>query len=119
LRSGYGTVLSGHAPPFSGGELQRLGLAQALIGRPSILLLDEATSFLDADTEARVICNTRQARRTLISVAHRQAVIDASDIVYRVEAGRVTRETTRHPSSQKHIAGRMVQAKFGAGASAA
>jgi ABC-type bacteriocin/lantibiotic exporter with double-glycine peptidase domain len=111
--------LAGHAPPFSGGELQRFGLAQALIGGPSILLLDEATSFLDADTEARVIRNTLQARTTMISVAHRQAVIDASDIVFRVEAGQVTRETTRQPSSQKHVAGRVVQAKFGAGASAA
>jgi len=119
LRSGYGTPLSGHAPPFSGGELQRLGLAQALIGRPSILLLDEATSFLDADTEARVIRNTLQARTTLISVAHRPAVIEASDIVYRIEAGRVTRETTRPTNSQKSISGRMVQAKFGASASAA
>ncbi|MEY2929756.1 MAG: hypothetical protein RL033_505 [Pseudomonadota bacterium] len=119
LRSGYGTQLSGHAPPFSGGELQRLGLAQALIGRPSILLLDEATSFLDAETEARVIRNTLQARTTLISVAHRPAVIETSDIVYRIEAGRVTLETTRRSHSQKKLAGRIVQANFGAGASAA
>jgi len=119
LRSGYGTLLSGHAPPFSGGELQRLGLVQALIGRPSILMLDEATSFLDAETEARVIRNTLQARTTLISVAHRPAVIASSDLVYRVEAGRVTRETARHSGDQRQIAGRVVQAKFGAGASAA
>jgi hypothetical protein len=46
-------------------------------------------------------------------------VIDASDLVYRVEAGRVTRETVRHSGGQKQIAGRVVQAKFGAGASAA
>lgn len=119
LRSGYGTLLSGQAPPFSGGELQRLGLAQALIGRPSILLLDEATSFLDAETEARVIGNTLQARTTLISVAHRPAVIETSDLVYRIEAGRVTLETSRRSSSQKQLTGRVVQAQFGAGASAA
>jgi ABC-type bacteriocin/lantibiotic exporter with double-glycine peptidase domain len=119
MRSGYGTLLSGHAPPFSGGELQRLGLAQALLGHPSILLLDEATSFLDAETEDRVIRNTLQARTTMISVAHRHAVIAASDLVYRVEGGRVTREAVRPTNSQKQIAGRLVQAKFGAGASAA
>ncbi|HEU4582435.1 MAG TPA: cysteine peptidase family C39 domain-containing protein [Polyangiaceae bacterium] len=119
LRSGYGTLLSGHAPPFSGGELQRLGLAQALIGRPSILLLDEATSFLDAETEARVIRNTLQARTTLISVAHRPAVIETSDLVYRIEAGRVTREAARSTNSQKQLTGRIVRAEFGAGASAA
>jgi ATP-binding cassette, subfamily B, bacterial len=119
LRSGYGTLLSGHAPPFSGGELQRLGLAQALLGHPSILLLDEATSFLDAETEARVIRNTLQARTTTVSVAHRQAVIETSDLVYRIESGRVTRGTTRATNSQKPIAGRLVQANFGGGASAA
>jgi ATP-binding cassette subfamily B protein RaxB len=119
LRSGYGTLLSGHAPPFSGGELQRLGLAQALIGRPSILLLDEATSFLDAETEARVIRNMLQARTTMISVAHRPAVIESSDLVYRVEAGRVTRDTAQRANSQKQLTGRVVQAQFGAGASAA
>ncbi len=121
LRSGYGTQLSGHAPPLSGGELQRLGLAQALIGRPSILLLDEATSFLDAETEARVIHNTLQARTTLISVAHRPAVIDTSDLVYRIEAGRVTREVTRPANTYdlQQAAGRIVQAEFDAGTSAA
>ncbi len=119
LRSGYGTMLSGHAPPFSGGELQRLGLAQALIGRPGILLLDEATSFLDAETEARVIRNTLQARTTLISVAHRPAVIETSDLVYRVEAGRVQCESRRHAESRRPLTGRVVQAQFGAGASAA
>ena len=119
LRSGYGTQLSGHAPPFSGGELQRLGLAQALIGRPSILLLDEATSFLDADTEARVVRNTLQCRTTIISVAHRPAVIETSDLVYRIEGGRVSRETLRQTHSQKQLVGRVLQAKFGAGSNAA
>jgi len=46
-------------------------------------------------------------------------VIETSDLVYRIEAGRVTRETTRRTNSQKQLAGRIVQAKFGAGVSAA
>jgi ABC-type bacteriocin/lantibiotic exporter with double-glycine peptidase domain len=92
LRHGYATELSAQSTALSGGELQRLGLAQALVGRPAILLLDEATCFLDPETEARVIANTVAFGTTLISVAHRQAVIDASDVVYRVEAGKVTRQ---------------------------
>ncbi len=93
----------------------------ALIGRPSLLLLDEATSFVDAETEARVIHNTLQARTTLISVAHRPAVIDASDLIYRIEAGRVTREAARPPNTndRQQTAGRIVQAEFDAGTSAA
>jgi ATP-binding cassette subfamily B protein len=92
MRSGYSTRLSAQSTSLSGGELQRLGLSQALVGCPDILLLDEATCFLDQETEARVIANTIAAGTTLISVAHRQAVIDASGTVYRIEAGRVTRE---------------------------
>ena len=83
------------------------------------MLLDEATSFLDAETEARVIRNTLQARTTLISVAHRPAVIETSDLVYRIEAGRVQCESRRHAESRRPLTGRVVQAQFGAGASAA
>lgn len=83
------------------------------------MLLDEATSFLDAETEARVIRNTLQAHTTMISVAPRPAVIETSDLVYRIEAGRVTRETIRRTNSQKQMTGRIVQAEFGGGASAA
>lgn len=92
MRNGYASRLSAQSTSLSGGELQRLGLSQALVGRPSILLLDEATCFLDQETEAQVIANTSAAGTTLISVAHRQAVIDGSGLVYRVEAGRVTLE---------------------------
>lgn len=39
---------------LSGGELQRLAIARAILKRPSIVLLDEATSAVDTDTEQKI-----------------------------------------------------------------
>jgi ABC-type bacteriocin/lantibiotic exporter with double-glycine peptidase domain len=105
LRNGYATALSAQSTALSGGELQRLGLGQALVRHPTILLLDEATCFLDPETEARVLANTLAAGTTVISVAHRQAVIDGSDVVYRVEAAQVARELGYHAARAADLPG--------------
>jgi ABC-type bacteriocin/lantibiotic exporter with double-glycine peptidase domain len=91
LPRGYETELEPEGANLSGGERQRLGIAQALLGRPRVLFLDEATCFLDAANESRVIANFLRAGVTVISVAHRPQVIDASQQVFRVEGGKVTR----------------------------
>jgi ATP-binding cassette subfamily B protein RaxB len=120
LRYGYASQLSAQSTALSGGELQRLGLGQALVGRPAILLLDEATCFLDPETEARVIANTVAAGTILISVAHRQAVIDASDIVYRVEAGQVKPEVGYRITQAADLPGcQVAQLVFAGGSHAA
>ena len=87
---GYETCLESEGTNLSGGERQRLGLAQAFLGRPSVLFLDEATCFLDAPTEKRVIDNFLRAGVTVVSVAHRPAVIEASRQVFLVRDGRVS-----------------------------
>jgi ATP-binding cassette subfamily B protein len=87
---------------ISGGERQRLALAQALLGRPSLLVLDEATCSLDAKLEQRVIANLSSVPATIVSVAHRQPVIANASRVFRVTAGNVA-EVTRDRSGHPHL----------------
>ena len=80
----YNTLITERNFNFSGGQIQRIAIARAILGNPIILLLDEATSALDADSEAEVQKGLNQAmkNRTVIIVAHRLSTTqDAKKIV--------------------------------------
>ena len=83
---------------YSGGMLQRLGLAVAAVGDAPILLLDEPTSNLDARNEAalRDAIGAAAQRRTLIVVAHRLSTVVDSDRIIVLDAGRVVATGTHH-----------------------
>ncbi|MEY2931011.1 MAG: hypothetical protein RL033_1760 [Pseudomonadota bacterium] len=91
MPQGFESAMEPEGSNLSGGERQRLGITQALLGRPRVLFLDEATCFLDAETESRVLANFLRVGVTVISVAHRPRVIEASQQVFRVEDGKVTK----------------------------
>ena len=80
----YDTLITERNFNFSGGQIQRIAIARAIVGNPIILLLDEATSALDADSEAEVQKGLNQAmkNRTVIIIAHRLSTTqDAKKIV--------------------------------------
>ncbi len=84
LPNKYDTLISERNFNFSGGQIQRIAIARAILGNPVILLLDEATSALDAESEAEVQKGLNQAmkNRTVIIVAHRLSTTqDANKIV--------------------------------------
>jgi putative ATP-binding cassette transporter len=60
---------------LSVGEQQRLAFGRVLVHRPSIVILDEATSALDSTNEASLYARLRESGTTLISIAHRAAVL--------------------------------------------
>lgn len=72
---------------LSGGELQRLAIARALLARPDWLFLDEATANLDPEAEADVyrMIKQRLPGTTVISIAHRPEVARFHDKHLRIE----------------------------------
>lgn len=97
LASGYQTRLSEDGAGLSGGQMQRICIARAILRDPTILILDEATSQIDADSEAEISKALRECRqgRTTFIIAHRlSTVIDADQIVV-MDAGRIA-DTGRH-----------------------
>ncbi|TDB84602.1 ABC transporter ATP-binding protein [Actinomadura sp. KC216] len=89
LPDGYDTPLD--RAPFSGGELQRLGLARAALSDARIVVLDDATSSLDTATELKVTQALRRvlAGRTSLVVARRPATAARADLVAWLDAGRI------------------------------
>ena len=91
LPGGYQARIEERGSNFSGGQLQRLAIARAVLGDPAVLLLDEATSALDAESEAAVQQGLEQAMagRTVLVIAHRLATVQEADRILVLDAGRL------------------------------
>ncbi|MFF7674106.1 NHLP bacteriocin export ABC transporter permease/ATPase subunit [Actinacidiphila glaucinigra] len=88
---GLHTMIAGGST-ISGGQRQRLMIAQALIRRPRVLFLDEATSALDNETQRIVIDSTRRLRASRVVIAHRLSTVLDADRVVVMEDGRVVEQ---------------------------
>ena len=88
------TVVSESGGGFSGGQKQRLLIARALIGRPSILFFDEATSALDNISQKQVADNLEQLACTRIIIAHRLSTIRHCDRIIVLDRGHIAEEGT-------------------------
>ncbi|GAB2910667.1 NHLP bacteriocin export ABC transporter permease/ATPase subunit [Streptomyces heilongjiangensis] len=85
---GLHTIVQGSGA-VSGGQRQRLMIAQALIRRPRVLFFDEATSALDNETQRTVMESTRALNATRIVIAHRLSTVMDADRVVVMEDGKV------------------------------
>ena len=96
LPGGYDTQLEERGTNVSGGQLQRIAIARAVLGNPAVLLLDEATSALDAEAEAAVQLGLRQAMqgRTVLVIAHRLATVQEADQIVVLDRGRISEQGT-------------------------
>lgn len=77
---------------LSGGQMQRLMIARAIVGKPRILVLDEATSALDNRVQAVITDSLERLSVTRIVVAHRLSTVTRADRIYVMDAGRVVEQ---------------------------
>ena len=87
----YETEITERGSNFSGGQIQRIAIARAILGNPSILLLDEATSALDAESESEVQKGLNRAMkdRTVIIIAHRLATTQEANKIVVFDKGEI------------------------------
>lgn len=91
LPQAYETRLGLMGSGLSLGQAQRIALARALYGSPTILVLDEPNAFLDTAGDSALLTALTRARSrgaTVIVIAHRRGVVDASDELLVLEEGR-------------------------------
>jgi len=90
----YDTVLSEGGGSLSGGQLQRISLARALITQPRVLILDEATSALDVVTENNIQKELEQLQITRVVIAHRLSTIINADLILVLNEGELVEQGT-------------------------
>ena len=85
LRYGINTIIKQDGLNISGGEIQRIGIARAIINNPEIIILDEATSALDTFTENKILKEISLLKKTIIIVSHRISSLMFCDKIYSIE----------------------------------
>lgn len=73
----------------SGGQMQRLTIARALIGRPELLILDDSSSALDFLTDASLRRELKKLDSTLVIISQRATSIKSADLIIVLDNGDV------------------------------
>ena len=83
LPKGYSEIVGERGSRFSGGQVQRIGLARAIFNKNPLIILDEATSGLDAELEEKILNNIKRSCKgsSLIMITHREESASLCDRV--------------------------------------
>ena len=89
---GIHTVIGTEGVYLSGGEVQRLALARAILKNAPIVILDEATSFADAENEYQIqkAFESLMNGKTVLMIAHRLTTIQNADCILVMADGKIS-----------------------------
>ena len=94
FKNGYETLLGERGLTLSGGQIQRVSIARAIIKNPQILLFDDCLSSVDIDTEEKILKNLKTTfqDKTTIMVSNRISSIKDADKIIVLEDGKIIEE---------------------------
>ena len=102
--SGIDTMIGTKGVYLSGGEVQRIAIARAILKDSPIVILDEATAFADPDNEVKVqqALNELSKGKTVIMIAHRLSTVKNADCIYVLKNGKITEQGTKEKLMRKN-----------------
>jgi ATP-binding cassette subfamily B multidrug efflux pump len=94
FKEGYKTLLGERGVTLSGGQIQRVSIARALIKDPQILLLDDCLSAVDTDTEEEILKHLKNVskNKTTLIVSHRISSLKHADQIIVFENGKIVQQ---------------------------
>lgn len=103
MENGWNTIVGDGGVNLSGGQMQRIAIARAVLGNPDILIFDEATSALDNISEKHIQQAMEELMKThtIMIVAHRLSTIKNVDRIMVFKDGEVVEEGTYNELEHK------------------
>tara|TARA_Y100001960_G_scaffold324721_1_gene405677 strand:- start:2227 stop:3729 length:1503 start_codon:yes stop_codon:yes gene_type:complete len=98
LENRYETILGERGITLSGGQIQRISLARALINNPNIILLDDCLSSVDTNTEEKILKNLNSfcKNKTTLIISHRISSIKSADQIIVLNNGKIIENGTHN-----------------------
>ena len=91
LPDGIDTVIGEGGSTLSGGELQRISIARAILKDSKIVILDEATANVDPENEEKLMSaiNALTKDKTVVMIAHRLKTVRNCDNIFVIDEGKI------------------------------